>query len=399
MKVLVVSGGNTAHVLIPLLSTAGHQVVLLTTNPKHWERKVRAEYHNANAVCLQKWEGELAAISSDPARVVPDADVIILCLPVHVCRYMLHKIAPFIKRQKKVFLGTLYGQAGYNWMVDEIISKFNLQNTEYFSFGLIPWIARTAVYGQSGITYGCKTVNIAAVSNPAQFDWLNQNLLMDLCEKPFGTGAVKQSGNFLSLTLSVDNQIIHPTRCYALYRQYGGVWDTQDEIPYFYRDYDTLSALYLQKLDADFSIIRNALKSSFPTLNFRYMLDYLSLEHLSYSSNSKDIVASFTESSTLGAIKTPVIKSPDGRWSLDYTHRFFKDDYTYGICIAKWFAEKLDLATPMIDELIHWFETIIHAKLLDEKNKLLRDSMLYKKEFCAGLPECYGLTTLEECLK
>lgn len=399
MKVLIIGGGNSAHVLIPLLSSSGHDVSLLTSNPDQWNKHIRAEYHNHNKECINAWEGELSKISADPAAVTPDAEVILLCLPVHANRIMLHKIAPFIDRSKTIFLGTIYGQAGFNWMAREIISKFCLNNIVYFSFGLIPWITRTASYGKLGITYGCKTVNIAAISEPDKFDWLNRNLLADLCENKFGVGKVKRAENFLSLTLSVDNQIIHPTRCYALFLQFAGIWNSLNEVPYFYRDYDTLSAEYLQKLDADFSAVRECLKKIFPDVDFKYMLDYFSLEHLSYSSNSKDIISSFTESKTLGAIKTPVVETENGHWSIDYSHRFFKDDYTYGICIAKWFAEKLAISTPTIDELIHWLEKIINTKLLNDDNDLLRDSPLFCKEFYAGLPECYGLQSIDQCIE
>ena len=90
--------------------------------------------------------------------------------------------------------------------------------------------------------------------------------------------------NFLSLTLSVDNQIIHTSRCLGLYKVYGKTWASESDVPWFYRDYDDLSAQLLSDLDNDYTKIRNAIKTMFPNRNFKHMLDYLALERFSYQS-------------------------------------------------------------------------------------------------------------------
>ena len=82
-----------------------------------------------------------------------------------------------------------------------------------FAVGLLPWICRTIEYGKVGVTYGSKHVNIAAISHQDDFEYLNNMLLSDICERGLQKGVFRRAENFLSLTLSVDNQIIHPTRC------------------------------------------------------------------------------------------------------------------------------------------------------------------------------------------
>lgn len=92
-------------------------------------------------------------------------DVIVLCMPVHQYRNALTNLAPYINRSKKdVFVGTVYGQAGFNWMVHEMERANNLTNVVAFAIGLIPWICRTVKYGELGANYGTKAVNVAAVT-------------------------------------------------------------------------------------------------------------------------------------------------------------------------------------------------------------------------------------------
>ena len=68
-----------------------------------------------------------------------------------------------------------------------------------------------------------------------KFDRLNEIFFEDITVRWHGKGKFNQACSFLSLTLSVDNQIIHPARCYGLWKRYGGKWETEDDIPFFYK--------------------------------------------------------------------------------------------------------------------------------------------------------------------
>eukprot|EP01083_Nonionella_stella_P221956 792449_1 len=160
-------------------------------------------------------------------------------MPVHQYRNALNRLAPYINRTKKeVFVGTMYGQAGFNWMVHEAERNYRLENVCAFAIGLIPWICRTLEYGSLGANYGGKKVNVAAVTPRNKFDRLNEIFLEDINARWFGKGSFHQACSFLSLTLSVDNQIVHPGRCYGLWKRYGGNWATEDDVPFFYQDFD-----------------------------------------------------------------------------------------------------------------------------------------------------------------
>jgi hypothetical protein len=120
-------------------------------------------------------------------------------------------------------------------------------------------------------------------------------------------------------------------------------------------------------------------------------LDYLALERLSYNSQNVDIQESFVSSETLGAIKTPVIKTGD-IWEFDKNHRFFYDDIYYGLCIAKWIAQKMEIKVETIDEILTWAEKILDDKLLDDKGYLLPNVL-------SGVPDNYGYTILDQIIK
>lgn len=393
--VTIVGGGSSAHVLIPFLSNADFKVNILTRRPAEWSHEVELQLHSIDGELKETFNGSLTMISDKPARVIPQADFIVLCMPVSKYRIALHDIAPHLDKNREVFIGTIYGQAGFNWMVTEIGRKFDLSNVITFAVGLIPWICRTVEYGRVGVTYGGKEVNVVAVSPPEKFRALDDLFLKNICERWLKKGAFRQSANFLSLTLSVDNQIIHPSRCYGLFLSHGGSWIRKGDIPYFYRDFDERSADLLRQLDGDYSKIRNAIKAKYPKKDFTYMLDYLALERLSYQSENTCIRESFTTSHTLGAIKPPTVHQENGEWAINPNHRFFTDDIHYGLCIAKWMADQLGLAVPTIDQIIKWAQELRQEKII-ENGKLLLESESLATEFHSGVPPVYGFNSIDE---
>ena len=393
--VTIVGGGASAHVLVPFLSGAGHEVQLLTRQPDRWSRQICLELQSIDEETEQTFSGSLSRISDDPADVIPQSDIVVLCMPVSSYRASLHRIAPHLRDDRAVFVGTIYGQAGFNWMVDEIVEKFELGSVIAFAVGLIPWICRVREYGSIGVTYGCKEVNVAAVSPRDRFDELHESFLSAICSQWLRKGEFEQADSFLSLTLSVDNQIIHPSRCLGLFRRYGGSWATFEEIPYFYRDFDEQSADLMRALDDDYSKVRDGIRARHRDRDFPHMLDYLALERFSYRSDNSDIRESFVTSKTLGAIKPPVRQNADSTWSIDTDHRFFTDDISYGVCIAKWMAEEMEISVPTIDSIIEWAQELKGESYLQD-GRLLVDSDSLAGPLRSGIPPVYGIRTLGE---
>jgi hypothetical protein len=293
-------------------------------------------------------------------------------------------------------VGTLYGQGGFNWMVNEIVKEHQLHNIVSFAAGLIPWICRATKYGSRVENYGGKQLNICAVTPAEKFDKLNALLLNDLSWNPMGMGKFTQACSFLSLTLSVDNQIIHPSRCYGLYKEYGGKWPSVENVPYFYKDFDDCSAEILTRVDNDYSAIRAAVRQHFPDKPFRYMLSYFDLERLTHRSNHVDIKASVQASAQLALIKTPTIALDDGSRALDTNCRFFTDDIPYGLLLAKWVAEKLNVDTPHLDEIIIWAQKLRGEHWLKEKEKTIDMDFCMKNKHLTGLPPSYGIHSVDE---
>lgn len=398
-KLVVCGGGNSAHILIPFLRDSIFNVYVYTSRPSQWSNTVEVEWQDANGKILDTDKGSIKLASSKPNELFSDADYVVFCMPVHKYRVALHEIAPYLNKEKDVFLCTLYSQGGWNWMVDEIKIEYGLNNIIAFAFGLIPWICRIKEYGHIGVVYGVsKDANFACVYPQHYFEQITKELIEPICQNHIVHERVEQSKHFISLTFSADNQIIHTSRCLGLFKVYGKEWNHKEDVPWFYKDWDDLSANILKNLDAEYTGIRNKFKSTFPNKDFKYMRDYMELERYGYNCEITDIKASFSDFGTLDAIATPVVRNENGKWEIDKTHRFFLDDIFYGNCIAKWFAEKFHLETPTINEILHWAQLMRGEKIISADNHLLVDSPDLVQPFKTGIPSVYGFNSIEDCV-
>lgn len=122
--------------------------------------------------------------------------------------------------------------------------RLQTENITYFGLYNIPWLCKIKTYGESVRIIGPKTKLQVATSNPAR-----KHELFLLLEKMFEI-PVLLAPNFLTLTLTPSNQIIHPARVYAVFKDWDGkrVFKA-GEIPTFYEDFDDFSAAMLQILD------------------------------------------------------------------------------------------------------------------------------------------------------
>ncbi len=399
MKQLVIcGGGNSAHTLIPLLRNSIFEVSIYTSRPEKWAKTIELEWHNPAGEVMGKYTGDLKIASNNPEELFPSADYVVFCMPVHQYRIALHNIAPYLNRKKPVVIGTIYGQGNFKWMVDEIRKEYHFENLIAFSFGLIPWVSRQVEYGHRGLTYGCMSENYVAVDPIVNYEWINEEFFNQVCYRWFGKGKADLSENFISLALSVDNQIIHTARCCGLHKKFGRTWADKEDVPLFYRTFDEISANLMEGLDREYSKIRETIKLMYPNRKFKHMVDYLTLEYFSHKYWSLDVMDSILSSQTLHSIKTPVIQNEQGTWEIDKNHRFFLDDIYYGNCIAKWMAEQLGIQTPTLDDILRWAQNVRGERIIDEYDHLIMDSPDLNVPLKTGIPTVYGFKSIDDCI-
>ena len=132
MKITICGGGNLGHVCAGFLSANGeNQVSLLTRKPGVWSKHIDVTDCKGNV-----FHGKLERISNIPEEVVPDADVVLICLPGYAIENELKSIAPHLS--PSCLVGSVVSNTGFFFAAFETLPR----EQPLFGFQRVPFISR-----------------------------------------------------------------------------------------------------------------------------------------------------------------------------------------------------------------------------------------------------------------
>lgn len=389
MCVCVVGGGNIAGATAGWLSRPGKNlcVHVLTRQPERWIPNLRV---STNPLChwgsMKTYEANIRLITSDAEAAVSRADLVIIAAPAHAHLELLQKVAPYLKAG--CVLGTAFGQGGFDWAVQKALGTAQSKLSAVFGLQHVPWLAYWEEYGKATQIAGPKKFLCAAVSPPCARNMVQ--LLVQLCfDQP-----CRLLPNFLCLTLTPSNQIIHPARYYSMFKDWDGVRVyREDEISWgLYTEFDAEAAKYLELLDAELQAIKGAIVSKCPDLDLRTVMPLQERIILQYGENVKDRTNLQTViSSNMGyaTCRTPTTAVPGG-FQPNTKGRLFWEDIPSGLCVLRGIAELVDVPTPTIDMMIEWHQKFMNIEFL--KNGKLNPETIH----LTTAPARSGITTIEQ---
>lgn len=332
LTLCICGGGGLGTVCAGIFASQGYKVNILTGHPSEWSRKISV-IDPENKV----FKGSLNKISDKAIDVIRDSDIVLLTLPGYLIEQTLRDIKPFLKKGAKV--GSVVSSTGFFFMAHSILNK----DTCLFGFQRVPFISRVTEYGKSAALLGYKKELLACIENG---DLLTtQQLLEDLFLTPVVT-----TENYLEVSLSNSNPILHTGRLYSLW----GEDDLPKEKPTkFYATWDDVSSQIVLEMDSEFQSLLKTLKIS--THKIPSLLEYY--ECVDYSSLTRKI----TSITAFNNIDSPMKKTEAG-WIPDYNSRYFTEDFPFGLQLIHNLIIKNNLEAPTITKVLNWGLSKIKAK-------------------------------------
>lgn len=340
--VCICGGGGLGHTLIAALSEEGTRINLLTGHPQKWSDSIIA------TDCFGKTlQGNIARISGDPAEVIPEADIVLLCVPGFLIGETLRKIAPYVNPSTEV--GTVVCSNGFFWIARDILGD----RQKLFGFQRVPFISRVVEYGKSALLKGYKS-NLKIGGN-VHSDL--ENLAIFFSEKLQTPTTPLQ--HYLEATLTNSNPILHPARIYGMLSP---LQDTVYEKEFlFYEEWDDFSSEILIQCDNEFQNLLTHMpidRKEIPSL----LSYYESTDAASLTRKIRSITA-------FKGIKMSMSPAPGG-YTVNYTNRYFTEDIPYGLLIIKSIALLLNQPTPSIDMVLLWMQKHMNKEYLVD-NRLM----------------------------
>ena len=325
-KICICGGGALGLVVASVLShTREVSVCLLTAHPQQWSKSIEA-VDSAGKV----YQGVLEKVSDRAEDVIPQSDVVLLCLPGFLIEQSLRQIAPFVTNQA---IGSIVSSTGFFFQAHRILDH----SASLFGFQRVPYIARVREYGHSADLLGYKSQLYMATENlPEDFEAMWAEWLQT---------PVAHLSNYLEASLSNSNPLLHPARLYGMWHDWNG--ETYKDQTLFYAQWDELSSEVYIAMDEEFQRLCKIVGVVIPSV-----LEYYESTDASSLTRKLRSIAAFQ------TIKAPMKQTENG-FVPDFESRYFTEDFPYGLQIVKDLAKAHQIETPVIDRVLLWGNKLI----------------------------------------
>lgn len=333
MKITIVGGGNIGTQFAVHCAEKNHEVTVYTSKPDIYDGHLSIVDETGKTIRV----GDIRLATNDAEKAFSEAELIMVTMPAT----MMSTIAELIYEYADAnpIIGVVPGNGGSECAFRKCIERGNV----FFGIERVPAIARLIQKGKTVKSTGYRDeLHVAALP------WENAKKCADMISVIFDMPC-KVIPNFLNLTMTPSNPILHTTRLCTLF----GNWHpgvTYDSVPLFYEQWDDASSELLIACDEEVQEICRALPA--------FQLEYVKSLRVHYESPT--VEAMTRKISSIAAFKgltTPTVEV-DGKLMPDLHSRYFTADFSYGLTIIKQVAEFAGVPTPNIDATMQWYKNI-----------------------------------------
>ena len=333
MKITIVGGGNIGTQFAVHAAEKKNDVYIYTSKPHLFQKNLTIVDENKNMI----HQGEIKLATDNEEEAFKEADLIIVTVPSFAMNDSAQKILPYVNTNMKICLipGTGGGECSFKEHIEKGAILFGLQR--------VPSVARLVEYGKCVCATGYR-VELFVASLPSRYSEECSKLIGQLLD-------MKCSAlpNYLNLTLTPSNPILHTTRLKTIFKNYkDGVF--YDDIPLFYEGWDNETSELLFKCDDEVQELCRKLNT--------FDLSYVKSLKIHYESDTPEKLTQKIKSiKGFKGLTTPSIEN-NGKLIPDLNSRYFTADFNYGLSILVQIAKILNVDVPNMEETIEWYRKI-----------------------------------------
>lgn len=336
MKTCVIGGGNIGTLLAAEFAHKGYEVAVYTSDVTRWSKKISV--YSGEEQFL--FESELSLITSDLEMAVKDAETIWVTLPAFMLQDFSKKVEPYVVKGQKVIVTPGCGaEFAMRNLVEQGCTLCGLQRVHS--------IARLKKYGHSVYMLGRKPESQVGTV-PAKEAAAVANLLAEMLDMP-----CVPLCNYLTVTLTPSNPILHTTRIYSMFRE-----DTEstlyDHNILFYEEWTDATSELMIRCDEELQQVCKALAP----------LDLTGVKSMRVHYESDTAEKMTKKISGIPAFRglTSPMKPVDGGWRPDYASRYFTADFPYGLKIMVDVAGLVGIPVPNMEIVWNWYVDVVHPE-------------------------------------
>mmetsp|Transcript_3982 Transcript_3982/g.4531 ORF Transcript_3982/g.4531 Transcript_3982/m.4531 type:complete len:443 (-) Transcript_3982:373-1701(-) len=375
--VTLIASGNSGHVCAALFdgNTCGRvRTQILTSKPSLWKNKRPVVRFPDGSVQV----GSISCVSNDPAELIPQSDIVLWTGPVNATKDMFENIRDYVDPGRTV-VGTIFAQGLVHMLAHRIFGS----RIRFFALRNIPWLCRVVRAGEESEVIGTKT-SIGVTTINLDEDWVKSELeplfLVRKGEKK--EPALEILPDFCPIVFNPANQIIHPARYWAMFRNWRGQPLTGADEPseWLYRDMDEVAGQVLTVLDEELQHLKNAYLAATGAEGCKSVVSLRERLIDQYGDQLGDcstLARMVGTNKAYHMARTPFIRTQLGVMP-DPNHRVVTDDIGWGLCALVSVAERLEAAgvqtpTTMMRAMIEWHQKMMGKEYLYNGRLVGRD--------------------------
>lgn len=331
-SIAVIGGGNIGTQFACVCASKGYKVNVFSSKPELYDGilEVVDEYEKVTVSKLNK-------VTADIGEAVEGCQIIFVAQPAFMLKSAADKMLPYIKDDMNICV--LPGTGGAEFAFRECMKA----GATLLGLQRVPTVARLEQYG--------KRVRCEGLRSELFLASIPSSKAEDLAAFMSGLWGIPCTAlpNYLSVTLTPSNPILHTTRLRTLFADYeeGKVYDRN---PLFYGEWSDASSELLIACDGE-------LQEMLKIMDKLDLRDVRSLK-LHYESNTVDTMTKkLCSIKSLHNLASPM-KKVEGGWIPDFKSRYFTADFPYGLAIIEELAAVLNFDAPNIKDTMEWYRRV-----------------------------------------
>lgn len=328
-KIAVIGGGNIGTQFACICASKGYKVNVHSSKPTEFAEELELVNEDNEVI-----KGKIEKVTSDFGEAVKDCNLVFVTHPAFQLKQTADSILPYVNADMNICV--VPGTGGAEFAFSECISA----GAKLLGLQRVPAVARLEQYGKRVRVEGLRDkLHLASIPNNKAEE------LADFIGALFGIPC-EALPNYLSVTLTPSNPILHTTRLRTLFADYqeGVVYKKN---PLFYGEWiDESSELLLacdEELQQICRLISNMDLSSVRSLKLHYESDTV-----------KAMTKKISSIKSLHNLTSPM-KEVDGGWIPDFNSRYFTADFPYGLAILEGLSNILGAESTSIRETMEWY--------------------------------------------
>lgn len=329
MNITVLGAGNVGSLMAAEMASRGYNVTVYSSKPDMWNNEVTV-YDSDDKIYAK---GVLKNVTSNLETAVNNADVIWITMPSLTFNSLGKKLEKLVKSEQ--IIGVVPGSGGAEFAFKGCIDR----GCVFFGLQRVHSIARWKEYGKAVYMLGRKSE--LYIGSIPSFDAQH---ICGIVASMLGIPC-KALKNYLAVTLTPSNPILHTTRLYSMFKNYTeGVVYPRNIL--FYEEWDDASSDMLIKCDEE----EQRLCSVIPI----DLSEVVSLRIYYESLTASKLTEKIKSIKAFKGLTSPM-KEVNDKWVPDLNSRYFTADFSYGLKVIIDFCAIFDIPKPNIDMVWNWY--------------------------------------------